>query len=130
MSLHDIPIASHMRHVHGVNIDLAEEGRGVVDSGWEPDFGGLVDLALVTSLNVPLDIGVERGPPEAVEKGAACGIETLVSKLVVGVVDEHVSNGWVGIKLVSAMVLLLLKASPSDEEMVHSANEMGQHVGR
>jgi hypothetical protein len=111
-------------------MDLAEEGCRVVDGGWEPDFGGLADLALVTSLNIPLDIRVECGPPEAVEKGAAHGIETLVSELVMGVMDKRVSNGWVGVKLVSAMVLLPPKASPSDEETVHSANETGQHVSR
>jgi hypothetical protein len=110
-------------------MDLAEEGRGIVDGRREPDFGGLADLALVTSLNVPLNIGVERGPPEAVEKGAACGIETFVSELVVGVADERISNGWAGVELVSAVMLLPPKASPSDEETVRSANETGQRVG-
>jgi hypothetical protein len=130
MSLHDIPIASCMWHVHGVDMDFAEEGYGVINGGWKPDFGGLMDLALVTCLNILLYIGVKCGPPEAVEKGAACGVETLMAELVVGIMDERVLNGGVGVELVLAMVLLPPKASPSDEETVCSANEMGQHVGR
>jgi len=38
----------------------------------------LADLAFVASLDVPLDVGLERGPPKAVEECAACGIKTLV----------------------------------------------------
>ena len=88
----------------------------------------MADLALVTCLNVPLDVGVERGPPEAVEKGAAHGIEALVAKPVVGIADEHILNGRAGVELVPAVVLLPPKASPGDEEAVCSANETGQHV--
>jgi hypothetical protein len=89
-----------------------------------------MDLALVTCLNIPLHVGVEHRPPEAVEKGVACGVETLMAELVMGIADECVSNGGAGVELVSAVVLLLPKVSPSDEEMVHSANETGQRIGR
>jgi len=68
-----------MRHIHGVDIDFVEKRCRRVDSGWEADFGGLADLALVTSLNVPLDIRLEGWPPEAVEEGVACGVEALVA---------------------------------------------------
>jgi hypothetical protein len=90
----------------------------------------LTDLALVTSLNVPFHIGVKCGPPEAVKEGAAHGVETLVAKLVMGIVNKHILNGRASVELVLAMVLLPLKASPSNEEMVCSANEMGQRIGR
>ena len=110
-------------------MSFAEEGRGVVNSGRKPDFGGLADLALVTCLNVPLDVRVERRPPEAVEKGAARGIEALVAKPVVGVADERVSYGRAGVELVPAVVLLLPKASPGNEEAVCSANKTGQRIG-
>jgi hypothetical protein len=85
-----------MRHVHGVDVYFAEEGRGVVNGWWKPDFGGLTDLALVTSLNIPLHVGVECGPLEVVKKGAACGVETLVAELVVGITDKHILNGGAG----------------------------------
>jgi hypothetical protein len=90
----------------------------------------LTDLALVTSLNIPFHIGVERRPPEAVKEGAACGVETLVAELVMGITNEHILNGRVSVELVSAVVLLLPKASPSNEETVCSANEIGQRISR
>jgi len=68
-----------MRHIHGVDVDFVEKWRRRVDGGWEVDFGGLADLALVTSLNIPLDVGLEGWPPEAVEEGTACGVEALVA---------------------------------------------------
>jgi hypothetical protein len=114
-----------MRHVHGVDVYFAEEGRRVINGWWKPDFGGLVDLALVTSLNVPLYVSVEHGPPEAVKKGAACGVETLMAKLIMGIMNEHIPNGRVGVKLMSAAELLPPEASSSDEKTVHSADEMG-----
>jgi hypothetical protein len=119
-----------MWHVHSVNVDFVEEGRWVINGGWKPDLSGLADLALVTSLNISLHVGVERGPPEAVKKGVAHGVETLVAELVMSITNEHVLNGGVGIKLVSAAGLLPPKVSSCDEKTVHSANEMGQHIGR
>jgi hypothetical protein len=119
-----------MWHVYSVDVDFAEEGHRVVNGGWKPDLGGLVDLALVTSLNIPLHVGVKHGPPEAVKKGVARGVETLVAELVVSIMNEHISNGRAGVKLVSAAGLLLPKVSSCDEKMVHSANETGQHVSR
>ena len=110
-------------------MDLVEKGRGVVDSGWKPNSGGLADLALVTSLNIPLYIGVERGPPEAVEKDAARGVEALVAELVMGIANERVPNGGAGVELMSAVVLLSPETSSGDEETVRSANETGQRVG-
>jgi hypothetical protein len=84
----------------------------------------------VISLNIPLHISVKCRPPEAVKKGAACGVETLMAELVISITNEHVSNGRVGIKLVSAAGLLLPKASFYNEKTMCSANEMGQRIGR
>jgi hypothetical protein len=119
-----------MWHIHSVNVDFAEERHRVVNGGQKPDLGGLADLALVTSLNIPLHVSVERRPPEAVKKGVAHGVETLVAKLVISIMNEHILNGGVGIKLVLATGLLPPKVFSCNEKMVHSANEMGQHVGR
>ena len=66
-----------MWDVHCIDVNLIEEGHRVIDSRWKPDFGGLVDLALVTSLNVPFHVGVECRPPEAVKKDRAYGIKPL-----------------------------------------------------
>lgn len=66
MSLYDIPIPLHMWYVHGVDMDLVEKGHRVVNSGQKLDVDGLADLALVTSLDIPLHICVKCRPPEAV----------------------------------------------------------------
>jgi hypothetical protein len=89
-----------------------------------------MDLALVAGLDEPLDVSFECGPPEVIKEDAACGIEALVAKFVVSVVDEGVSNGGVGIKLVSATMLSLPKLPSCDEKVVCSADKMCQHVGR
>ena len=72
-----VPVALCMWDVHYVDMNLVEEGRRVIDSGWKPNFGGLADLALVTSLNVPFHVSVECRPPEAVKKDTAHGIKPL-----------------------------------------------------
>ena len=61
------------------------------------DFGGLMDLALVAGLNVPFDIGFEGWPPEVVKEGTVHGVKTLVSKFVVGIMNECILNGGAGI---------------------------------
>ena len=43
------------------------------------DFGGLTNLTLMACLDEPLDVGLKCWPPEVIEEGAACGIETLVA---------------------------------------------------
>jgi hypothetical protein len=118
-----------MWHVHGVDLNLVEERCGVIDSGWKLDFGGLVDLALVTSLNIPLHVSVKCRPPEAVKKDVVHGIKTLMAKLVVGITNECILNGGAGVELMLAMVLLPPKASSSNEETVGSANKTGQCIG-
>jgi len=128
--LNDIPKASSMRHIHGVDVDFVEKRRRRVNSGWEADLGGLADLAQVTCLDVPLDIGLEGWPPEAVEEGAACGVEALVAQLVISVMDKSVPRRGVGIELVATAVLLLPKLASSDKETVRSANKTSEHVSR
>jgi hypothetical protein len=85
---------------------------------------------LVTGLDEPLDIGFERGPPEAIEEDAACGVEALVAKIVMSVTDEGIPNGGMGIKLVPAALLSSPKPSSCDEEAVCSADKMCQCIGR
>ena len=55
--------------------------------------------------NVPLDIAVERQPPESVGEGAACGVVSLVAKAVVCVADEGEAEGRCDVKLMSSIVL-------------------------
>jgi hypothetical protein len=45
-----------------------------------------------------------------------------------GIMNEHILNEGAGVELMPAMVLLLPKESSSNEETVHSANEIGQHI--
>jgi len=83
---------------------------------------------LVASLDVPLDVSLERRPPEVVEEGVAHRIEPLVAELVVCVVDECVVLGWRGIKLMATVGLASPKSSTGDEEAACSAMEMGERI--
>jgi len=130
MCLNDIPKASGMRHIHGVNVDFVEKRRRRVDGRWEADLGGLADLAQVTCLDVPLDVRLEGWPPEVVEEGMACGVEALVAQLVMSVADKSVPCGGAGVELVATTVLLLPKSASGYKETVHSANKMSERVGR
>ena len=72
--------------MHGVDMELVEEGCWVVDSGQKLYFGGLSDLALVAGLHIPFHVGVESRPPEMIQEGVACGVKTLVAELVMHIV--------------------------------------------
>ena len=82
----------------------------------------------MASFDVPLDIGFECWPPEAVEEGAAHGVESFVSELVVCIADEGVAVGWRGIELVSALGLMSLESSADDEETAGSAKEECERI--
>ena len=86
------------------------------------------DLALMTGLDEPLDVGFEHGPPEAIEEDAARGVKALVAEFVVSVTYEGVSNGGVGVKLMPATGLSPPKSPSCDEEAVRSANKTSQCV--
>ena len=80
-------------HKHGVNIYLAKEWCRRGDGGWDADLHSLAKLALVTSVDIPFYIAVERWPPKAVKESAACGVESLVAKTIMGIVDEGEAEG-------------------------------------
>jgi hypothetical protein len=84
----------------------------------------------VTGLDEPLDIGFKHRPPEAIEEDTVCGVESLVAKIVVSVMDKGIPNGGMGVKLVPATLLSSPKLSSCDEEAVCSANKTCQHVSR
>ena len=88
------------------------------------------DLALMTGLDKPLDVGFERGPPEAIKEDVVCGVKALVAEFVVSVAYEGILNGGVGKKLMPATGLSPPKLPSCDEEAVCSANKMGQCVNR
>ncbi len=50
-------------------------------------------LTFVTSPDVPFNVLVKGGPPEAIEQAEADGKQTLVSEVVVGFVDECKTSG-------------------------------------
>ena len=59
----------------------------------------------MTSIDIPLDVLLERGPPEAVEECAPSRIEPLVTEVVVGIAYEWESLVRGNIKLMSPLVL-------------------------
>ena len=79
MGLNDVLEATSGEHVHGVNVGLAKERSGKRDNGQNVDLGDLPKLALVTGVDIPLDVMIESGPPEVVKNSALSRIDALVS---------------------------------------------------
>ena len=102
MSLDDVLEAASGCHVHGVDVSFAKKGGWDGNSGGNVDFSGLSKLALVTGVDVPLYVTVESGPPEAVKKSAACGVDALVAKTVVSFTNSRETLSGCEKKLVMA----------------------------
>src|SRR5712672_3641160 len=100
-----------MGHEHGINVYLPEQRCGEGNRQWDTDLGGLAKLALVAGVDEPLDILLERGPPEAVCKRMAGQIEPLVTEVVVCVANKGHALGVRGVKLVVALDLVLPEPS-------------------
>jgi hypothetical protein len=126
--LHDIPITACEWHEHGVDVYLLKKGCRCGNGGWEADLDRLAELALVTCLHVPLDIGFESWPPKAVEQGVLRGVKALVAKAVMGVAYQGVMSKRRNIELVAATGLSSPKPAACEEEAVRSANEMSEHM--
>jgi len=88
VSLYEVVVARCQRHKHSVDIGFVEERGWLGDSGRNADVSSLADLALVTGLDVPPDVRLERGPPETVQEHVASSIKATVSKVIMGIVDE------------------------------------------
>ena len=110
-SLDDIGEATGGSHVHGVNIHLVEEGSRKGNDRRNANLGGLSKLTLVASVDVPFDVVVDSGPPEVIEQGALSGVNTLVSEIVVGSVNDSESIRKGDEKLVTAVRIVLPKPS-------------------
>ena len=117
----------NVRHQHGVDIYFMEEGGGGGDSRRDPDLGCLVELALVTSADVPLDILLKEGPPESVEECMAGGIKAFMPKVVMSVADERKTE-WKGdAELVMPLILMMPELSFCEKEVLHPLEQM--HAG-
>ena len=88
----------------------------------------LAELALVTCLHIPLDVGFESQPPKAVEQGVPHGVKALVAKAVMGVAYQGVTSKRRDIELVAAAGLSLPKPAACEEKVVCSANETSEHM--
>jgi glycosidase len=63
-TLNDVPEASRLRHVHGVDVHLAKQRRRGGDDAWYKDVMNLSKLAGATSPNKPMYISTHQGPPK------------------------------------------------------------------
>ena len=98
-------MSDHLAPCLECNIDLAKKWCGGGNGGQNSDLCGLVELALMASLNIPFDIAIKQWPPKAVKEGAACGIKALVAKAIMGITDKGKAEGWRNIQLVLSVGL-------------------------
>src|SRR6266404_1151159 len=111
VGLDDVVKASGRSHEHGIDIYLAEEGSGSRDARGNADFGGLLELTLMTGTDVPLDVLIDGRPPEAVSESVVCGIEALVAEVVVDGMDDGEASGGGNEELVAAGGILSPESS-------------------
>ncbi len=88
LGLNNIMETGGERHKHSVDVGFVKEGCRSGDSGWDANLSGLVELALVTHIDIPLDILFKQRPPEVVKNGAAGRVEAFMTKVVMGIMDE------------------------------------------
>lgn len=67
-SMDDISVVPDFRHEEGVHMGFAEEGRDVGNHRGNEKVLGLADLTLVTGLDEPANIFVEKRPPKPNKK--------------------------------------------------------------
>ena len=80
--LNNVSIPARVRHEHGINMDPPEQSAHN-GYGWRnPEAAGLVDLALVTGLDEPLDIINQHRPPEVKQQARADREDTLVPEVI------------------------------------------------
>jgi hypothetical protein len=116
--LGDVTKAANWWHEHGIDIYLLKDGGRNGNDGWNANLHHLAELALVASADVPFDILLKGRPPKPVEECAACEVETFVTKAVISIVDEGEMKKGVGIKLVTALVLMMPKLAICKEELL------------
>ena len=77
----------------------------------------LPDLALMTSLDVPLDILSHPWPPKPIPQTSQHREDPLVSEIVVGLLDKSVASFLVRNPLVAPLRLLLPQLVVLEEEL-------------
>ena len=79
VGLGDVTEAAGRGHKHGVDVEFVEKRGRDCNGGQNADLGGLAKLALMAGGDVPFDVLLEGGPPEAVKDDASSQEEALVA---------------------------------------------------
>ena len=105
--LDNIAEASSDRHKYCIDVDLLEERCRNSNSREYVDFGGLVELALITDSSILFDVVFDRQPLEVVKDDMTYGVEAFMSKLVMSILDKIEVLRTKNIQLVPSISLLL-----------------------
>ena len=89
--LDDIPVASRLGHDHGVEVGLAEETTYDRHGRRDVEAARLANLAFVAGSYEPFDIVDQHRPPEAEKQTSADSEDTLVPKVIVGLLNQSES---------------------------------------
>ena len=88
-SVENIVIGAYLGHEEGVNVCLPKQQRDVGDYQGDMEILGLAQLTLMACPNVPVYVLIEMGPPEMKKEITSRCKHSLVSELVVSVLDER-----------------------------------------
>jgi hypothetical protein len=80
--------------MHGVDVGFCEDRGGSGNDWWDEDLTSLVQLADMTSFNVPVNVADHTGPPKALTDVGFSGVEYFMAEGVVRGANDGKSSTW------------------------------------
>jgi len=77
----------------------------------------------VAGFQIPLQVVIKSQPPEVVSDILACSVETAMSKLVVGLVEETITVRPENDELVSTVCFFVPESTATDEKLRHMSDK-------
>ena len=127
-------ITTGLQHHHGINVDLVEQTPDDQHSRQNVQSLRLPDLAFMSGLGGPLDIVDQHGPPKTQQQVCPDRENTLMTKVIMGLLDESISTLDGNDQLVTSMQFPTVQGSIEEKKMHGGINKEGElcicRVGR
>lgn len=122
--VNDVSESASERHDHRVDMNFAEEGRGIRNGGRDVDIRALSDLTLMTRFYEPFDIIAHTRPPESQTESDSNDVDAFVIEVVVSFSHELKTSGVIDDNdFVIAVVALVPECIVANKEFGGVADE-------
>ena len=116
--------------MHHVHIYFGKEWSRSGDDQWDGDLTGLLELADVTSADIPGNVSAYKGPPVSLRDESICCVESVVSGVIVGHCHGFGSLFAIQNSLVGTLWVMPPKYIITNKEVSHIADNKGELVVR